>query len=30
MMCIDMKPELKSVLRRVFVKLGPVFGISST
>lgn len=27
MMCFDMKPELRSVLRRLFVRIGPVFGI---
>lgn len=29
MMCYDMKPELRSVLRRLFVRIGPVFGINS-
>lgn len=29
MMCYDIKPELRSVLRRLFVRIGPVFGISS-
>lgn len=27
MMCFDMKPELRSVLRRVFMRIGPVFNI---
>ncbi|EDW27323.1 GL21229 [Drosophila persimilis] len=27
MMCFDLKPELRSVLRRVFMRIGPVFNI---
>jgi brefeldin A-inhibited guanine nucleotide-exchange protein len=30
MTCSEMKPELRSVLRRLFVRCGPVFGISPT
>ncbi|CAO1347752.1 unnamed protein product [Diamesa hyperborea] len=30
MMCFDMKPELRSVLRRLFLRIGPVFSISNT
>ncbi|XP_052852158.1 brefeldin A-inhibited guanine nucleotide-exchange protein 1 [Drosophila gunungcola] len=29
MMCFDLKPELRSVLRRVFMRIGPVFNIMS-
>ncbi|EDW78041.1 uncharacterized protein Dwil_GK24228 [Drosophila willistoni] len=29
MMCFDLKPELRSVLRRVFMRIGPVFNILS-
>lgn len=29
-MCFDLKPELRSVLRRFFLRIGPVFGITST
>ncbi|XP_055372240.1 brefeldin A-inhibited guanine nucleotide-exchange protein 1 [Condylostylus longicornis] len=28
-MCFDLKPELRSVLRRVFLRIGPVFNITS-
>jgi hypothetical protein len=28
MMCLDLKLELRSVLRRVFFKIGPVFGVT--
>lgn len=28
--CFDLKPELRSVLRRVFIRIGPVFNIVST
>lgn len=28
-MCFDLKPELRSVLRRVFLRIGPVFSITS-
>ncbi|CAG9087309.1 Brefeldin A-inhibited guanine nucleotide-exchange protein 1 [Plutella xylostella] len=27
--CFDLKPELRSVLRRVFIRIGPVFNITS-
>uniref|UniRef100_A0A182Q5J5 SEC7 domain-containing protein n=1 Tax=Anopheles farauti TaxID=69004 RepID=A0A182Q5J5_9DIPT len=27
--CVDLKPELRTVLRRVFLRISPVFGISS-
>jgi len=30
MMCCEMKPELRSVLRRLFVRIGPVFKIISS
>ncbi|EAT34779.1 AAEL013012-PA, partial [Aedes aegypti] len=30
LMCFDLKPELRTVLRRVFLRISPVFGISST
>ncbi|XP_067620339.1 LOW QUALITY PROTEIN: brefeldin A-inhibited guanine nucleotide-exchange protein 1 [Eurosta solidaginis] len=29
MMCLDLKPELRSVLRRVYMRIGPVFNIVS-
>lgn len=29
MMCFDLKPELRSVLRRVYMRIGPVFNIVS-
>lgn len=29
-MCFDLKPELRSVLRRFFLRIGPVFGITNT
>ncbi|GAB0091817.1 brefeldin A-inhibited guanine nucleotide-exchange protein 1 [Sergentomyia squamirostris] len=28
-MCFDLKPELRSVLRRVFLRIGPVFNVTS-
>ncbi|KAK6645643.1 Brefeldin A-inhibited guanine nucleotide-exchange protein 1 [Polyplax serrata] len=28
LMCFDLKPELRSVLRRFFLRIGPVFGIT--
>uniref|UniRef100_A0A182IX62 Uncharacterized protein n=1 Tax=Anopheles atroparvus TaxID=41427 RepID=A0A182IX62_ANOAO len=28
--CVDLKPELRTVLRRVFLRISPVFGISNT
>ncbi|KAL5280006.1 ARFGEF1.2 family protein [Megaselia abdita] len=28
--CFDLKPELRSVLRRVFLRIGPVFSITNT
>lgn len=28
LMCFDLKPELRTVLRRVFLRISPVFGIS--
>ena len=28
-MCFDLKPELRSVLRRVFLRIGPVFSITN-
>lgn len=28
-MCFDLKPELRSVLRRVFLRIGPVFSITA-
>ncbi|XP_046396224.1 brefeldin A-inhibited guanine nucleotide-exchange protein 1 isoform X2 [Ischnura elegans] len=29
-MCFDLKPELRSVLRRFFLRIGPVFGITAS
>ncbi|XP_026283039.1 brefeldin A-inhibited guanine nucleotide-exchange protein 1 isoform X2 [Frankliniella occidentalis] len=29
-MCFDLKPELRSVLRRFFLRIGPVFGITNS
>ncbi|XP_055601135.1 brefeldin A-inhibited guanine nucleotide-exchange protein 1 [Uranotaenia lowii] len=29
LMCFDLKPELRTVLRRVFLRISPVFGISN-
>ncbi|XP_058817633.1 brefeldin A-inhibited guanine nucleotide-exchange protein 1 [Topomyia yanbarensis] len=30
LMCFDLKPELRTVLRRVFLRISPVFGITSS
>lgn len=28
-MCFDLKPELRAVLRKFFLRIGPVFGVTT-